>query len=71
MAKTPLSLSDDPKKLGRPRDFTVQVRHVDRSAGAGFTVVRLGSVETMPGLRAHPASERIDLSPDGTIVGLN
>ncbi|HEV2165380.1 MAG TPA: formate--tetrahydrofolate ligase [Thermoplasmata archaeon] len=71
MAKTPLSLSDDPKKLGRPKDFTVQVRHVDRSAGAGFTVVRLGSVETMPGLPAHPASERIDLAPDGTIVGLS
>ncbi|MCI4357458.1 MAG: formate--tetrahydrofolate ligase [Thermoplasmata archaeon] len=71
MAKTPLSISDDPKKRGRPEGFVVQVRHVDRSAGAGFTVVRLGSVETMPGLPARPASEHIDLDPDGRIVGLS
>ena len=70
LAKTPLSISDDPRLRGRPTGFTVQVRHVYRSAGAGFLVVRLGSVETMPGLPAHPASERIDLRPDGTIVGL-
>jgi formate--tetrahydrofolate ligase len=71
LAKTPLSISDDPKKRGRPIGFTVQVRHVDRSAGAGFTVVRLGAVETMPGLPEHPSSERIDLAADGTILGLD
>jgi formate--tetrahydrofolate ligase len=69
MAKTPLSLSDDPKKRNRPRGFRVTVQSYSRSAGAGFTVVRLGSIETMPGLPPHPASEEIDITPDGVITG--
>jgi formate--tetrahydrofolate ligase len=70
MAKTPLSLSDDPKKLNRPKGYRVTVHRYARSAGAGFTVVLLGSVETMPGLPAHPASEGIDLSPSGEVLGV-
>jgi formate--tetrahydrofolate ligase len=71
VAKTPLSLSDDPKRLGRPRGFTVHVNKFWRASGAEFTVAYLGTVTTMPGLPAHPAAERIDLTPDGTITGLS
>jgi formate--tetrahydrofolate ligase len=67
VAKTHLSLSDDPKKRGRPRGFRVSVQRLERSAGAGFTVVLLGAIETMPGLPQHPLAERIDLLPDGCI----
>lgn len=70
VAKTPLSLSHDPHRLGRPRGFTPDIHRYSRSAGAGFTVAYLGSIETMPGLPTHPASERLDLDPDGRIVGL-
>ncbi|HTW54884.1 MAG TPA: formate--tetrahydrofolate ligase [Thermoplasmata archaeon] len=69
VAKTPLSLSDDAHRHGRPRDFAVRVARLTRSAGAGFTVVYLGAVETMPGLPARPAAEEIDLAPDGSITG--
>ncbi|HYB62980.1 MAG TPA: formate--tetrahydrofolate ligase [Thermoplasmata archaeon] len=69
MAKTPLSLSDDAKRLNRPRGYRVTVHRYSRAAGAGFTVAYLGAIETMPGLPAHPASEEIDLSPDGRILG--
>ncbi len=69
MAKTPLSLSDDPKKLNRPRGFRVSVHRYARAAGAGFTVAFLGSIEAMPGLPAHPASETIAIGPDGEITG--
>jgi formate--tetrahydrofolate ligase len=70
MAKTPLSLSDDPKKLNRPKGYRVTVHRYARSAGAGFTVVLLGSIETMPGLPAHPASEGIDVTAEGDVVGV-
>ncbi|MCI4370656.1 MAG: formate--tetrahydrofolate ligase, partial [Thermoplasmata archaeon] len=70
VAKTALSLSDDPKRLGRPTGFRVTVRRVERSAGAGFTVVYLGDVETMPGLPKRPRAEQMDLLPDGRIVGV-
>lgn len=70
VAKTQLSLADDPQKLGRPKGYRVSVRRVDRSAGPGFTVVFLGEIETMPGLPSKPLAERIDLRPDGTLVGL-
>jgi formate--tetrahydrofolate ligase len=70
IAKTQVSLSDDPKVRGRPRGFTPTVRRVSRSSGAGWTVVYLGDIETMPGLPRHPLSEKIDLKADGTIVGL-
>jgi formate--tetrahydrofolate ligase len=70
IAKTPLSLSDDAHKLGRPRGFISQVHRYTRSAGAGFTVAHLGTVETMPGLPTHPASEHIDVDDAGRILGL-
>ncbi len=70
VAKTSLSITDDPLKRGRPRGYRVAVHRVERRAGAGFTVVYLGEIETMPGLPKHPLAERIDLLPDGRIVGL-
>ncbi len=71
IAKTPLSLSDNPHVLGRPHDFNVTVDRLTRSAGAGFTVVYLGTIETMPGLPTRPAAEEIDLSPDGQVLGVH
>lgn len=70
MAKNQYSLSDDPKKLGRPTGFTVSIREVYVSAGAGFAVAITGTMMTMPGLPKIPAAEGIDVSDDGTIVGL-
>lgn len=70
MAKTQYSLSDDPKLLGRPAGFTVTVREVVPSAGAGFVVAVTGEIMTMPGLPKEPAAEKIDIRPDGSIVGL-
>ncbi|MQN00694.1 MAG: formate--tetrahydrofolate ligase [Lachnospiraceae bacterium] len=70
MAKTQYSLSDDAKKLGRPSGFTVHVREVYPSAGAGFVVIVLGNIMTMPGLPTHPAAENIDVTDDGRITGL-
>ena len=70
MAKTKYSLSDDPKKLGRPSGFTVSVRSVRVSAGAGFIVVLTGEIMTMPGLPKVPAAEMIDVDADGKISGL-
>ena len=70
MAKTQYSLSDDPTLLGRPEGFTVQVREVYVSAGAGFVVVLTGAVMTMPGLPKQPAAFSIDVTPEGTIEGL-
>ena len=70
MAKTQYSLSDDPKKLGRPTDFTMNVREVYVSAGAGFVVVLNGAVMTMPGLPKKPAANNIDVDDNGVITGL-
>lgn len=70
MAKTQYSLSDDPELLGRPRDFTMNVREMYVSAGAGFVVVLTGAVMTMPGLPKEPAALRIDVNRDGVITGL-
>ena len=70
IAKTQYSFSDDPTKLGAPEDFTVTVRSVRVSAGAGFIVVLTGDIMTMPGLPKVPAAERIDVTEDGRIVGL-
>ena len=70
IAKTQYSFSDDPKKLGAPEDFTVTVRQVKVSAGAGFVVVLTGDIMTMPGLPKKPAAEKIDVSDDGIISGL-
>ncbi len=70
IAKTQYSLSDDPKRLGRPEGFDVTVRDVYVSAGAGFVVVLTGSVLTMPGLPKHPAAFDIDVDDEGRITGL-
>ena len=70
IAKTQSSLSDDPTKVGRPRDFIVTVRGVRLAAGAGFVVAYTGDVLTMPGLPRTPAAETIDLDERGRIVGL-
>ena len=70
MAKTQYSLSDDPTKLGAPKDFTVTVRNVKVSAGAGFLVALTGDIMTMPGLPKVPAAERIDVDENGKISGL-
>lgn len=71
MAKNQYSLSDDPKKLGRPENFTINIREVYVSAGAGFVVAITGTVMTMPGLPLHPAAERIDVNDNGVITGLS
>ena len=70
MAKTQYSLSDDPKKLGRPSGFKITVREVRVSAGAGFVVALTGDVMTMPGLPKEPAANRMDIDGDGKITGL-
>ena len=70
MAKTQYSFSDDPTKLGAPEDFTVTVRNVRVSAGAGFIVALTGDIMTMPGLPKSPAAERIDVDDTGRISGL-
>ncbi len=70
MAKTQYSLSDDPTLLGRPTGFTVTVRELRVSAGAGFIVALTGSILTMPGLPKHPAAERMDIDEHGKITGL-
>ena len=70
MAKTQCSLSDDQTKLGRPTGFSINVRDVYVSAGAGFVVVLTGAIMTMPGLPKKPAADNIDVNDDGVIVGL-
>ncbi|MCC8196027.1 MAG: formate--tetrahydrofolate ligase [Ruminococcus sp.] len=70
IAKTQYSFSDDPTKLGAPENFTVTVKNVKVSAGAGFVVVLTGDIMTMPGLPKSPAAERIDVTSDGVITGL-
>jgi formate--tetrahydrofolate ligase len=71
MAKTPKSLSDDEKKLARPRDFVITVREFEWATGAGFIVPILGDIMRMPGLPSHPAAELMDIDEDGKIVGLS
>ena len=70
VAKTQYSLSDDPAKLGCPKNFTITVRDVKLSAGAGFVVALTGDIMTMPGLPKVPAANKIDVSADGEISGL-
>ena len=70
MAKTQYSFSDDPAKLGAPDSFTVTIKNVKISAGAGFIVVLTGDIMTMPGLPKVPAAERIDVDENGKISGL-
>jgi len=70
IAKTQYSFSDDPTKLGAPENFTVTVKNVKVSAGAGFVVVLTGDIMTMPGLPKKPAAENIDVDENGKITGL-
>ena len=70
MAKTQYSLSDNPTLLGAPEGFTVTVRNLKVSAGAGFIVALTGDIMTMPGLPKVPAAEKIDVDEDGKITGL-
>ncbi|MDD3745463.1 MAG: formate--tetrahydrofolate ligase [Anaerostipes sp.] len=70
MAKNQYSLSDDPKKLGRPTGFTITIREMYVNAGAGFIVALTGDVMTMPGLPKKPAAEGIDVNNEGVITGL-
>jgi len=70
IAKTQYSLSDDPKLLGRPRNFTVHVTDAALSAGAGFVVALCGEIMTMPGLPKVPQAEKIDVGDDGEITGI-
>ncbi|OLN31168.1 formate--tetrahydrofolate ligase [Desulfosporosinus metallidurans] len=70
MAKTQYSLTDDATRLGRPTGFTITVREVRLSAGAGFLVAITGAIMTMPGLPKRPAAMRMDIDADGTITGL-
>lgn len=70
VAKTPNSLSDDPKALGRPRDFDIDVDRLFLSAGAGFVVAVCGEIMLMPGLPKEPAAETIDIDAEGNISGL-
>ena len=69
-AKTPLSLTDDPTRIGRPREFTVLVRRVHAATGAGFNIAMMGDIVLMPGLPRTPAAETIKLNDDGTIQGV-
>lgn len=71
MAKNQYSLSDNPNKLGCPKGFTVNIREVYVSAGAGFVVAITGTIMTMPGLPMHPAAEKIDVDDNGIITGLS
>ncbi|MGL5684111.1 MAG: formate--tetrahydrofolate ligase [Marinifilaceae bacterium] len=70
MAKTQKSLSDNPKLLGRPKDFVVTVRQIEIASGAGFVIPITGDIMRMPGLPNHPAAEKIDIDNDGHISGL-
>ena len=70
IAKTQYSFSDDPKLLGAPKGFRLQVRNVKVSAGAGFIVALTGEISTMPGLPKVPAAEKIDVDENGVITGL-
>lgn len=71
MAKTQYSFSDDPQKLGAPRDFKLLVRDFKLASGAGFVVVYTGNIMTMPGLPKKPAACQMDLTSDGRIIGLS
>ncbi len=70
MAKNQYSLSDDPSKLGRPENFSINIREIYVNAGAGFIVAITGTIMTMPGLPKKPAAENIDVTKEGVITGL-
>ncbi|MHA2060489.1 MAG: formate--tetrahydrofolate ligase, partial [Candidatus Ranarchaeia archaeon] len=71
MAKTPLSLTDNPKVQGRPENFSITITDIRPSSGAGFLVAYLGAINTMPALPSTPAAEGMDIDIDGKITGLS
>jgi formyltetrahydrofolate synthetase len=71
MAKTQLSITDDPKVKGAPKGWRLSVREVRLSAGAGFIVPMTGEMSTMPGLPVEPVAEKINIDDKGYITGLN
>src|SRR5690606_15037887 len=71
MAKTQKSLSDNPKLIGRPENFTITIREIEIASGAGFLIPITGDMMRMPGLPTHPASENISLDNLGVVYGLN
>lgn len=71
MAKTPKSLSDDEKKIGRPENFYITIREFEIASGAGFIIPLLGESMRMPGLPSHPAAEQMDIDSEGRITGLS
>jgi formate--tetrahydrofolate ligase len=71
IAKTHLSISSDPTLMGAPKGWTLPVREVRASVGAGFIYPICGEMRTMPGLSTHPAAERIDIDENGDVVGLS
>ena len=71
MAKTHLSLSHDPKLVGRPEGFRLPIFDIHPALGAGFLVPLCGSIRMMPGLPSHPSGERIDIDKEGKIRGLS
>ena len=71
MAKTPKSLSDDERKIGRPENFTITIREFEYATGAGFIVPILGEIMRMPGLPNIPAAEGMDINNEGIISGLS
>ncbi|MEM4771556.1 MAG: formate--tetrahydrofolate ligase [Thermoplasmatales archaeon] len=70
MAKTQYSITDDPTKLGWPKNFSIYVEDIMISSGVNFAVPLLGEIMTMPGLPKHPISEEVDIDDDGNITGL-
>lgn len=70
MAKTQKSLSDDPKKIGRPKHFRIHIREIEIAAGAGFLIPIAGDIMRMPGLPRKPSAEQIDIDENGNITGL-
>jgi formate--tetrahydrofolate ligase len=70
IAKTQKSLSDDQNKRGRPQGFTIKIREVQLSSGAGFIVPIAGTIMRMPGLPGNPSAEKIDIDSNGKITGL-
>ena len=70
MAKTQLSLTDDPNVKGAPRGWRLKVREIHVAAGAGFLVALTGKILTMPGLPKEPLAEKLDIDPQGRITGL-
>jgi formate--tetrahydrofolate ligase len=71
MAKTQLSITDDPKLKGAPRGWTLTVKEVLVSAGAGFVIPLCGEIMLIPGLPSEPAAKRIDYTDDGRFIGLS